>query len=81
MKTLQMIPPGPGCCPVCAAAAHGDEMPHNRDSLYYQWWFSVTNDRAPTWADAALRCSDATKARLKQHLIDYRVPPEKIGDL
>ena len=77
--TLKMLPPGPGLCPVCAAQAHGDEMPHNRDSLYYQWWFASTYGRPPTWADAALSCSDETKVRLKKHLIEFNVPIEKMG--
>jgi len=78
---FRMLRPPPNCCPVCAAPAHADDFPHNRDSLFYQWWFSQTYGRPPTWADAALLCPDEMKANLKTFLVEHNVPPEKIGDL
>lgn len=46
-KSFQMLPPGPGKCPICAEVDHFDEVPHNRDSLFYQTWFCQTYGRSP----------------------------------
>ena len=78
---FQMLPPAPDLCQVCAAEAHGDEFPHNRDSLFYQVWFNSTYGRAATWADAALLCSRETKEAWLTHLKEYGVEPDVIGDL
>jgi hypothetical protein len=80
-KTFKLLPPAPGKCPICADAAHGAELPHNRDSLFYQIHFANENGRSPTWADAAADCSDLTRRELRQFLTANRVSLEKIGDL
>lgn len=80
-QSFQLLPPAPGKCPICSAEAHGDGIPHNRDSLYYQFWFFNQYKRSPTWADAALLCSPKTKALWKEHLEKHGVKPEVIGDL
>lgn len=76
-----MLPPAPGKCQVCAAEAHGDEMPHNRDSLFYQFWFQAQHDRSPTWADAMLSCSDEVRRTWLTELRRCGVSEEKIGDM
>lgn len=76
-----MLPPAPDKCQICAAKAHDDEMPHNRDSLYYQFWFNANYGRSPTWADASMLCSEDMKKRLKAHLLSHGVKPEVIGNL
>lgn len=50
----------PGTCPECAAA-HDPNMPHNRDSLCYQYKFYDKNGRWPTWADAMEHCPQEIK--------------------
>jgi hypothetical protein len=49
-------------------------MPHNQQSLYWQYWFYGQHGRWPTWADAMAHCSEATKAfwisELKRYGID-----------
>ena len=80
-NSFQLLPPAPDLCQVCAAEAHGDEMPHNRDSLFYQVWFNSTYGRAATWADASLLCSKETKEDLLATLHEYGVKPDAIGNL
>lgn len=77
---LQMLPPAPDKCQVCAAQMHGDELPHNRDSLFYQMWFCSTYGRSPTWADASLNCSPEGRERLQKTLKSFGVKPELIGN-
>lgn len=80
-KPFQMLPPGPGKCPICAEKEHSDDFPHNRDSLFYQFWFQAQYGRSPTWADAALLCPEWRKASLLKFLKENNVAPEKIGNL
>lgn len=58
---MRLFPPGPGKCPVCAAT-HPPEVPHNRDSLYYQIKFRQEHGRFPTWQDAAAHCTPEIRA-------------------
>lgn len=54
-------PVAPGQCADCAVF-HAPNLPHNRDSLFYQYSFYEQNGRWPTWADAMAHCSDEMKA-------------------
>ncbi len=78
MDQVMILPPKPGTCPLCAAA-HDRDMPHNRDSLYYQMKFYQQNGRFPTWADAMAHCSDAVKAYWADALSSRGVPAEQLG--
>ena len=51
----------PGTCPTCAVK-HDPGMPHNRDSLAYQYKFYDEHGRWPTWADAMAHCTPEVKA-------------------
>lgn len=57
-----LLPPAADKCQFCATA-HEPDMPHNRDSLYYQTCFESQIGRAPTWADAMAHCSPQMRAR------------------
>lgn len=46
-----------GKCPECAVK-HEPKLPHNRDSLFYQYKFYAQNGRWPTWKDAMAHCSN-----------------------
>ena len=61
IERVVIVPPTAGVCPVCAVN-HGEAMPHNRDSLYYQMRFFQKHGRFPTWADAMAHCDEHTKA-------------------
>lgn len=50
-----------GKCPVCATE-HEPELPHNLQSLAYQYRFYDEHGRWPTWDDAMAHCTDEVKA-------------------
>lgn len=52
---LHILPPPKDCCQVCATK-HDPLLPHNPQSLYYQYAFYGALGRWPTWADAAAHC-------------------------
>lgn len=60
IEEMQLLPPAPGKCPICAAK-HAPELPHNKDSLYYQMRFRQQHGRFPDWKDAAAHCTDEVK--------------------
>lgn len=55
-----LLPAREGTCPECATA-HMPEMPHNQQSLYYQYHFYADNKRFPTWDDAMAHCTNKVK--------------------
>ena len=57
---FMLMPPAPDVCQECAVK-HDPVMPHNRDSLYYQYAFYAKNGRWPTWADAMAHCPEEIK--------------------
>lgn len=50
----------PGTCPMCANM-HDPQLPHNKDSLLYQYKFYDEHGRWPTWRDAMSHCSEEMK--------------------
>lgn len=56
-----------GTCPMCAVK-HEPEMPHNKDSLCYQYKFYDQHGRWPTWADAMAHCAPEVKAIWRHEL-------------
>ena len=72
-KEGMLLPPPEGTCPECAVK-HEAEMPHNQQSLYYQYYFCNKHGRWPTWQDAMAHCTDEVKAAwteaLKEHGIN-----------
>jgi hypothetical protein len=66
---MMLLPAKEGTCPICATA-HEPEMPHNGQSLYYQYRFYGNRGRWPTWADAVAHCSPEMRAAWKQQLMD-----------
>lgn len=61
-----------GCCSQCWAE-HEPEVPHNRDSLQYQYRFYAEHDRWPTWADAMAHCTPDVKRLWVQALARHGV--------
>jgi len=64
---MELIPPKPGQCPICATSHTADE-PHNAQSLYYQYRFRASHGRWPTWADAIAHCQRAVQAAWRAEL-------------
>ena len=73
-----LLPPKPDVCQECAVD-HKPAEAHNRDSLYYQYWFVVKHGRWPTWADAIEHVTDAAHELWRQALADngITVAPRK----
>lgn len=61
MSGFKLLPAPPGTCPTCATK-HEQHLPHNAQSLFYQYRFYSQRGRWPTWKDALEHCSDETKA-------------------
>jgi len=64
---MMLLPPQPGTCPECAVV-HEPEMPHDKQSLYYQTQFYLRHGRWPTWEDAVAHCSDEMKWLWREEL-------------
>jgi len=64
---MQLLPPPPGVCPICATG-HAPELPHNAESIYYQFRFYAIRGRWPTWADAVAHCTAEMKERWEREL-------------
>lgn len=67
LRSLSLMPPAPGNCPVCAQP-HDPDEPHDATSLYYGFYFVHAHNRSPTWADAMEHCSDEVKRRWTNNL-------------
>lgn len=83
---MMLLPPAPGCCQQCAVK-HAPEQPHNKQSLFYAFWFQNQFGRAPTWADALEHCTLEVRAhwtaelrRAGEEFPDYHLPLPKRGD-
>lgn len=70
---MMLMPPPPDKCQQCATD-HDPEMPHNQQSLYWQYWFYGKHGCWPTWSDAMAHCSNEMKAawtkELKKHGVE-----------
>ena len=64
---MQLLPPRPGVCPICATD-HAPELPHNAAAMYYQYRFYGVRGRWPTWADAVAHCTAEMKAHWEREL-------------
>ena len=62
----------PGTCSECATK-HPPEMPHNQQSLTYQYKFYDRHGRWPTWEDAMAHCSDEIKQLWKDALLKIQI--------
>lgn len=62
-----LMPAAPGTCPECAVD-HPPELPHNQQSLFYQYKFYNDHGRWPTWEDAMSHCSEDMKTIWREEL-------------
>jgi hypothetical protein len=60
MDKWHLLSPRGDVCQKCAVD-HDQEMPHDKTSLYYQYWFRGQHGRWPTWSDALADCTDDVK--------------------
>jgi hypothetical protein len=69
MKEGTLLPPAPHLCQACAIEHH-PTMPHNCQSMFFQYWFYQQNDRFPSWLDAMSHCSPEIQEQWKAALIE-----------
>ena len=60
LGAFALLPPAEGVCQECATE-HEPELPHNQQSLFYQYKFYNDHGRWPTWEDAMAHCSEEMK--------------------
>lgn len=56
-----------GTCPMCATK-HDPNLPHNQQSLAYQYKFYDQEGRWPTWRDAMAHCTPEVQQQWQQAL-------------
>lgn len=56
-----------GQCAECAVR-HDPAMPHNQQSLFWQYSFAEKHGRWPTWKDAMAHCTPEMQAFWKSEL-------------
>lgn len=86
MKTMELIkgkhlgafaimPAPEGVCPECAVK-HDQSIPHDQQSMFYQYKFYNEHGRWPTWEDAMAHCTDEMKQAwteaLKEHGLEIK---------
>jgi hypothetical protein len=68
-EAASLLPPAPGACPACGRP-HDPRLPHDAQSLYYQYRFYGLRGRWPTWADAAAHCADHVRETWRELLVE-----------
>ena len=64
---MDLMPPHEGTCSECATD-HDPKLPHNQQSLFYQYKFYNEHGRWPVWEDAMAHCSEEMKAFWRSEL-------------
>lgn len=64
-----------GQCAECAVV-HDPAMPHNQQSLFWQYSFYEGPGRFPTWADAMAHCTPEMKAHWIAALAEHGIKVE-----
>lgn len=78
---MQLLPPKEGTCPLCATA-HEPYLPHNAQSLYYQYRFYAAHGRWPTWQDAVAHCDSEMRMVWEERLTTmgaWTAPPDGVA--
>jgi hypothetical protein len=55
-----LLPPPKGTCPECARK-HDPNMPHDAQSLYYQYKYYHDHGTWPGWKEAMAHCTEEVK--------------------
>lgn len=69
---LNMLPPPPDCCQLCAQK-HEPHLPHNAQSLFYQMRFQAEHGRSATWVDAMSHCAESVRKMWREALAEYGI--------
>lgn len=77
---VMLMPCAPDKCQECATD-HDPVLPHNQQSLFYQYKFYDKTGRWPTWKDAMSHCTEAMQKAWTEQLaklgIDVEAKTEK----
>ena len=73
--TLQLLPPHPDRCQICADK-HDPMQAHNAQNFYYQFLFNDQYGRSPTWNDAIAHCPQNIKDAWLNRLNALGVDPD-----
>lgn len=77
VKEGTLRPPPDDCCQKCAVK-HEPELPHNQQSLFWQYWFyKQSGGRWPKWSDALAHCSEAMQLAWRVELLKRGVALEQ----
>lgn len=74
---LTLLPAAPGRCEACATT-HEPHLPHNAQSLHYQYHFYDQHGRWPTWADAMAHCDEPMRELWRKALKERGVDPDGV---
>ena len=61
-----------GACPMCATE-HEPGLPHNLQSLAYQYKFYDEHGRWPTWEDAMAHCEPQVQEHWRQAMAELGI--------
>lgn len=67
-----MLPAKEGTCEHCATA-HEASLPHNQQSIFYQYTFYNLNGRWPTWEDAMAHCEPEMQEQWWKGLAEHGI--------
>lgn len=72
LKPWKLLSPKPDTCQECASK-HEPELPHNQQSLFWQYNFYNKNGRWPTWKDAMVHCTPSMQEQWIIELAKYGI--------
>ena len=65
-----LLPPRQDTCQNCAVD-HEAHLPHDKQSLYYQYLFRSERGRWPTWRDAMAHCEPEVRSAWEELLREH----------
>lgn len=68
LQPWTLMPASEGTCPECATE-HDPRMPHNAQSLFYQYRFYAEHGRWPQWYDALAHVEDDLRVEWEMALM------------
>jgi hypothetical protein len=77
-SNLVLLKINPSQCSECGWN-HDPEIPHNKNSPFYQAKFSDENHREPTWEDAMAHCSEERKQWWRDSMKKTQEIGKKLG--
>lgn len=73
-----LLQPRKDVCQQCAVD-HPPDLPHDQQSLHYQYWFFSQHNRWPTWADAMAHCDEDMKVVWIEELAKHGIEIQEVA--